>query len=198
MSEFLTGDLHLSHNNIWKPDYADRPVSSTDEMNEMLVTNWNETVSPGDTVYVLGDVCMGKIAESLPLCGLLQGRKILVYGNHDRMFRPKNDNQFQRWMTEYGQYFESIVSEMVWNDRLLFNHFPYSGDSHDEDRYLSSRPKKSNLWLCHGHTHQKEFLSGEKSIHVGVDAEVANYSPIPIEKVLELTNEGLHHENRQG
>ena len=187
MSEFLTSDLHLSHNNIWQPDYADRPVSSTEEMNEMLVTNWNAMVSPGDTVYVLGDVCMGKIAESLPLCGLLQGHKVLVYGNHDRMFRPKNDNQFQRWMTEYGQYFESIVSEMVWNDRLLFNHFPYSGDSHDEDRYLSSRPKKSNLWLCHGHTHQKEFLSGERSVHVGVDAEVANYSPIPIEKVLELT-----------
>lgn len=33
MSEFITSDLHLSHNNIWKPDYADRPVSSTEEMN---------------------------------------------------------------------------------------------------------------------------------------------------------------------
>lgn len=187
MAEFITSDLHLSHNNIWKPDYASRPVSSTEEMNEMLISNWNEVVSQNDTVYVLGDVCMGKIAESLPLCELLQGHKVLVFGNHDRMFRPKNDNQFHKWMTEYSQYFESIVSEMVWNDRLLFNHFPYSGDSHDEDRYLSSRPQKSRLWLCHGHTHQKEFLSGEKSIHIGIDAEVANYSPIPIEKVVAAT-----------
>jgi len=187
MAEFITSDLHLSHNNIWKPDYASRPVSSTEEMNEMLISNWNEVVSQNDTVYVLGDVCMGKIAESLPLCDLLQGHKILVFGNHDRMFRPKNDNQFHKWMTEYSQYFESITNEMVWNDRLLFNHFPYSGDSHDEDRYLSSRPQKSRLWLCHGHTHQKEFLSGEKSIHIGIDAEVANYSPIPIEKVVAAT-----------
>ena len=187
MAEFITSDLHLSHNNIWKPDYASRPVSSTEEMNEMLISNWNEVVSQNDTVYVLGDVCMGKIAESLPLCDLLQGHKVLVFGNHDRMFRPKNDNQFHKWMTEYSQYFESITNEMVWNDRLLFNHFPYSGDSHDEDRYLSSRPQKSRLWLCHGHTHQKEFLSGEKSIHIGIDAEVANYSPIPIEKVVAAT-----------
>lgn len=187
MAEFITSDLHLSHNNIWKPDYASRPVSSTEEMNEMLISNWNEVVSQNDTVYVLGDVCMGKIAESLPLCELLQGHKVLVFGNHDRMFRPKNDNQFHKWMTEYSQYFESITNEMVWNDRLLFNHFPYSGDSHDEDRYLSSRPQKSRLWLCHGHTHQKEFLSGEKSIHIGIDAEVANYSPIPIEKVVAAT-----------
>lgn len=39
-------------------------------------------------------------------------------------------------------------------------------------------------WLCHGHTHQKEFRSGNRMIHVGVDAEVA---PIPLELVLEET-----------
>ncbi|MCB1119207.1 MAG: metallophosphoesterase family protein [Chlamydiia bacterium] len=184
MAEFVTSDLHLGHANIWTKAYADRPVYSTEEMNEFLITRWNETVSVNDTVYVLGDVCMGKIAESLPLCELLQGHKVLVFGNHDRMFRPKNDNQFHKWMTEYSQYFESITNEMVWNDRLLFNHFPYSGDSHDEDRYLSSRPQKSRLWLCHGHTHQKEFVSGPRQIHIGVDASIADYAPIPMDLVI--------------
>ena len=184
MAEFITSDLHLSHNNIWKPDYASRPVSSTEEMNEMLISNWNEVVSQNDTVYVLGDVCMGKIAESLPLCDLLQGHKILVFGNHDRMFRPKNDNQFHKWMTEYSQYFESITNEMVWNDRLLFNHFPYTGDHTPEVRYLEERPVNQGLWLCHGHTHQKEFVSGPRQIHIGVDASIADYAPIPMDLVI--------------
>ena len=184
MAEFITSDLHLSHNNIWKPDYASRPVSSTEEMNEMLISNWNEVVSQNDTVYVLGDVCMGKIAESLPLCDLLQGHKVLVFGNHDRMFRPKNDNQFHKWMTEYSQYFESITNEMVWNDRLLFNHFPYTGDHTPEVRYLEDRPVNQGLWLCHGHTHQKEFVSGPRQIHIGVDASIADYAPIPMDLVI--------------
>jgi len=184
MAEFITSDLHLSHNNIWKPDYASRPVSSTEEMNEMLISNWNEVVSQNDTVYVLGDVCMGKIAESLPLCELLQGHKVLVFGNHDRMFRPKNDNQFHKWMTEYSQYFESITNEMVWNDRLLFNHFPYTGDHTPEVRYLEDRPVNQGLWLCHGHTHQKEFVSGPRQIHIGVDASIADYAPIPMDLVI--------------
>ena len=184
MAEFITSDLHLSHNNIWKPDYASRPVSSTEEMNEMLISNWNEVVSQNDTVYVLGDVCMGKIAESLPLCDLLQGHKVLVFGNHDRMFRPKNDNQFHKWMTEYSQYFESITNEMVWNDRLLFNHFPYTGDHTPEVRYLEERPVNQGLWLCHGHTHQKEFVSGPRQIHIGVDASIADYAPIPMDLVI--------------
>lgn len=184
MSEFLTSDLHLSHNNIWKPDYASRPVSSTEEMNEMLISNWNEVVSQNDTVYVLGDVCMGKIAESLPLCDLLQGHKILVFGNHDRMFRPKNDNQFHKWMTEYSQYFDVITNEMVWNDRILFNHFPYTGDHTPEVRYLEDRPVNQGLWLCHGHTHQKEFVSGPRQIHIGVDASIADYAPIPMDLVI--------------
>ena len=184
MAEFITSDLHLSHNNIWKPDYASRPVSSTEEMNEMLISNWNEVVSQNDTVYVLGDVCMGKIAESLPLCDLLQGHKILVFGNHDRMFRPKNDNQFHKWMTEYSQYFDVITNEMVWNDRILFNHFPYTGDHTPEVRYLEDRPVNQGLWLCHGHTHQKEFVSGPRQIHIGVDASIADYAPIPMDLVI--------------
>lgn len=60
MSEFITSDLHLGHANIWKSEYANRPVSSTEEHDEFLVSNWNETVRPEDVVYVLGDVLYGE------------------------------------------------------------------------------------------------------------------------------------------
>lgn len=185
MAEFVTSDLHLGHANIWTKAYADRPVFSTEEMNEFLIARWNETVSVNDTVYVLGDFAMGKIAESLPLAARLHGRKVLIFGNHDRMFRPKNDSQRQRWLSEYGQYFDTIQKEMVWNDRILFNHFPYTGDHTEEIRYLEDRPKNRGLWLCHGHTHSKDFVSGKRTIHIGVDSAVANYAPINLELVVE-------------
>jgi len=192
MIEFITSDLHIGHANIWKPEYANRPVSSTEEHDEFLISNWNEIVRPEDVVYVLGDVCMGKIAESLPQVGRLNGTKILVFGNHDRMFHPKNENQLSRWMTEYGQYFDEIMDEMVWNGEILFNHFPYSGDHTEEVRYLEDRPKDEGMWLCHGHIHSKDFLLGTRQIHIGVDAEVANYAPIPMERVVEeVKNNGI-------
>ena len=184
MAEFITSDLHLGHANIWTKAYADRPVYSTEEMNEFLISRWNETVSVNDTVYVLGDFAMGKIAESLPLAARLHGRKVLIFGNHDRMFRPKNDSQRQRWLSEYGQYFDTIQKEMVWN-RILFNHFPYTGDHTEEIRYLEDRPRDRGLWLCHGHTHSKDFVSGKRTIHIGVDSAVANYAPIDLELVVE-------------
>lgn len=184
MAEFVTSDLHLGHANIWTVGYADRPVSSTEEMNDLLISRWNETVSVNDTVYVLGDFVMGKIAESLPLAAKLHGRKILVYGNHDRMFHPKNDSQRQRWLSEYGQYFDPIQKEMVWNG-ILFNHFPYAGDHTEKIRYLEDRPVDRGLWLCHGHTHSKDFVSGERTVHIGVDSAVADYAPIDLELVVE-------------
>ena len=73
---------------------------------------------------------------------------------------------------------------MVWN-RILFNHFPYTGDHTEEIRYLEDRPRDRGLWLCHGHTHSKDFVSGKRTIHIGVDSAVANYAPIDLELVVE-------------
>jgi calcineurin-like phosphoesterase family protein len=42
----LVSDLHLNHNNII--GHCDRPVSSVEEMNGMLVEHWNTVVEPDD------------------------------------------------------------------------------------------------------------------------------------------------------
>lgn len=53
-------------------------------MNDALIANWNATVGPADEVWVLGDVALGRITETLRLVANLAGRKHLVPGNHDR------------------------------------------------------------------------------------------------------------------
>ena len=53
-------------------------------MNKALIERWNDSVHPDDTVWVLGDVALGRIDETLPLVTELNGRKLLLTGNHDR------------------------------------------------------------------------------------------------------------------
>ena len=60
---YWTSDLHLSHANII--DFCNRPYDSVDEMNEDIIRIWNETVSNDDEVWVLGDLAMGRIRDSL-------------------------------------------------------------------------------------------------------------------------------------
>lgn len=53
-------------------------------MNEALLANWADTVGEDDEIWVLGDVAVGRIAETPPPIASLPGRKHLVPGNHDR------------------------------------------------------------------------------------------------------------------
>ncbi len=82
MATWFTADLHLGHENIIR--YCERPFADAQTMDRSLVQGWNHTVGADDTVWVLGDVALGKISHTLPLVSSLSGRKLLVAGNHDR------------------------------------------------------------------------------------------------------------------
>ena len=81
---YFIADTHFGDERIRR--YENRPFDSASAMNQELIRRWNETVSPEDTVYVLGDW-----GELSPI--LLHGKKYLVKGNHDRL-----DNQTYRDM----------------------------------------------------------------------------------------------------
>lgn len=77
---YLTSDFHFGHANIIR--YCRRPFASADEMDRELVRRYNDLVTDLDTVYILGDITMGR---DLGLAKKLRGRKKLLPGNHDKL-----------------------------------------------------------------------------------------------------------------
>jgi calcineurin-like phosphoesterase family protein len=55
---WFTSDTHFSHNNIIR--YCNRPFSNVEEMDEVLINNWNNKVKQNDDVYHLGDIIFSR------------------------------------------------------------------------------------------------------------------------------------------
>lgn len=185
MTRFFTADLHLGHANIIR--YCDRPFGDVDAMDAGLVERWNEVVSDGDEVVVLGDVAMGRITHSLDLVGRLRGRKVLVAGNHDRCWaghRKGVDVWTRRYLDAgFAEIRQGVVPMTVGGIDVLACHFPYRGDSHDEDRFTPHRPVDRGRWLLHGHVHERWKVE-DRMVNVGVD--VWDYAPVAQDTIAAL------------
>lgn len=99
MKVFFTADTHFGEtrfDRINRPGFVDAQA-----MVDHIVQAHNSVVSPDDLVYHLGDVCYDQAPEFLPQIARLNGVKILIRGNHDRVF---SDRQLY-------EYFEVIISE---------------------------------------------------------------------------------------
>jgi calcineurin-like phosphoesterase family protein len=177
VTRWFTSDLHFGHANIIR--YCARPYADVDEMDRDLVARWNDTVAPDDEVWVLGDVAMGRLDESLRLISRLAGTKLLVPGNHDRCW-PGRGESAAGWAARYREAgFTEVLPEQV--DLTVAArpahacHFPYHGDSHDEARFEGHRPVDDGLLLLHGHVHTRWRVEG-RQVNVGCD--VWGYRPV--------------------
>ena len=192
MTIWFTADLHLGHRNII--GYSDRPFADVAAMDEELVRRWNDTVGPTDTVWVLGDVALGRIEDSLSLVGLLAGHKMLVAGNHDRCWTG-HGRRGEPWLERYVEAgFEAVhqgeVALEVGGVPVIACHFPYRGDSRDTDRYVEHRPADRGQWLLHGHVHDRWRQWG-RMINVGVDAW--DFRPVAEDELAALIWAGPNH-----
>lgn len=159
---FVTSDLHFGHKNVI--EYCKRPFKDIAEMEAMMVQAWNDTVAWFDTVYILGDFAFCSKTQAQAILSRLQGKKIFVWGNHDR--------------GRESAYLE-VPGVLAGHDMLrikhkgksvVMTHYPF--ESFREDYHL------------HGHTHGQ---SGTKMgrCDVGVDAWLMmDYCPIDIDEVL--------------
>lgn len=179
--DFVTSDTHFSHARI--SELAGRPFGTVAEMDAELVRRWNDTVAPDSVVLHLGDLALGRIADSLALTTQLHGRRFLVPGNHDRVSPATQSNRaVERFTPLYEDAGWDILPEVIAGTRaghrIVASHYPYSGDTQDEDRHSSHRPINRGLPLLHGHTHDRANGPVDYQFHVGVDA--FGYAPVPM------------------
>ena len=79
LETWIISDTHFFHENIGT--YCNRPQN----WQELVIKNWNDLISPDETVLHLGDFALGNKTNFDLLSGMLRGRLLLIQGNHDRI-----------------------------------------------------------------------------------------------------------------
>ena len=169
---WFTADTHFGHKNIIR--YCQRPFVDVEEMNRVLIENWNNVVNEDDIVFHLGDFSVGGAVEWTNLLDQLHGRIFLIIGNHDM------NNVNQGFMHRFIDVkMQMLIS--VGNQRLYLNHYPF----------LCYGGSYRNTWQLFGHVHTSQNQTGldgsrldylfPTQYDVGVDNN--NFTPVSFEQV---------------
>ena len=86
---YYISDLHFYHKNLIER-MDNRGFESLEAMHEYMIAKWNGKVRPNDEVVILGDFSIGKGAETNAVLERLQGRKMLIQGNHDKFLESSD------------------------------------------------------------------------------------------------------------
>jgi calcineurin-like phosphoesterase family protein len=168
-----------------------RPFASAEEMNEVMVARNNERVGRNDRVYYLGDVVINR--KFLRILDRLNGRKVLIKGNHD-IFK----------LDDYAAYFDDIRGYHVLNG-IIFSHVPV-------------HPESLARFGCqvHGHLHANrvrrpkridtlgaypEVVYGDEidPRYYNVSVECTDFAPISLEELYtKIKEQGGHVGFRNG
>ena len=145
--------------------YCNRPFENADEMNEVIMMNWNFTVNDDDLVYIFGDLAFGKGSKEVlkSILPQLKGHKRLIRGNHDR--------ETATWYKRYG--IEHIYGPQIWDDvhkDVILSHIPV--------------PCKAPCINIHAHVHNLMHIA-EEGIYRCVSVEQINYTPVDLDELIE-------------
>ena len=156
---FLIADTHFGDQKLCDMQFFNgekyRPWDKSYDMDEALISKWNEIVGKNDIVYHLGDVAVQK--EKLKLLGKCNGEKILIRGNKDNF-----------GLINYVPYFSDIKGIHV-IDKFILSHVP-----------LFHACIKDGRVNVHGHLHRQEIKNNK---YLNVSVEKINYKPVSIDEI---------------
>ena len=181
---FVTSDTHFFHENIIK--YCNRPFENVEEMNTILIQNWNKVVSSEDDIYIIGDFALikgenhnEKLNRLFNLSNQLNGKKHLIIGNHD---------YFE--IVDYLKVgFEDVIQGFI--DVLLNNHW-FTFCHYQMTSWNNSHRGSMHLF---GHEHWRqqyepkhsiyeEMHWSERKFNVCVDAN--RFTPVNVNDIIRI------------
>jgi len=158
MNTFVTADLHLGHDAIRR--FSRRPFATVTEMDEAIITNWNRVVGRKDLVYIVGDFAWKRHDIYL---AALNGKKILIRGNHDKM-----PQKYLRNFTEV----HDLLTRKIAGRKVVFCHYA-----------MCVWPDwMDGAWHMYGHSHGR-LAEADDSARCDVGQDIWNFTPIPWEAI---------------
>jgi len=149
---WFISDTHFGHQKVIP--YCRPHFDSVEQMEECIVSNWNDHVKPQDLVYHLGDFAWTP-KDAKRVRPKLNGAIRLIVGNHDDIPALCAAGMFQR-VQMWRQFSEIGVTA-----------------SHVPMRREQIRHGAKNV---HGHVHGK--IDGLNDFHFDVSVESTNYRPV--------------------
>lgn len=162
---YYTSDTHFGHKKII--DYENRPFKDENEMNEILIKNWNKKVKDEDHIYILGDFAF---KDAKKILEQLNGHKHLIIGNHDnKIIKDKKVMS----LFETVDIYKEIQDE---GRKVILFHYPIA--VYDKMQY--------GIYHLYGHIHSNMSLVenklNNKAFNVGSD--VNNYEPVTLDELI--------------
>lgn len=164
---YYTADLHFGYAPILHD--AARPFAGVEQMDETLIANWNQTVQPQDSVYIVGDFSYNNGLTPTQYLSRLNGRLHLIRGNHDTGLEDAE---------KLLDYCESVTDFLEIDDgssHILLCHYPIL---HEKGGYM-----------IHGHIHNQRNHAFQilkqlpKVLNAGVDINF--YRPVTLPELIE-------------
>ena len=150
---YFTSDTHFNQPRTL--EFSKRPFSSVQQMNEVIIRNWNDRITNNDIVYHLGDF------GDITFADKLLGKIILLVGNYELK---------DYTVAQLEQYFDVLHGPTT--IKIDENEFHLMHEPTNRDR------TKFNLF---GHIHKLQMVK-RSSLNVGVDCH--NFTPLSLDEVL--------------
>jgi len=166
---YALSDLHFFHKNILNFEPGRNHFANVDEMNEEIVTNWNNTVTNEDTIILDGDVGIGNPTKIAHMLARLNGNISLYPGNHD-------STKILKAIEEHCPR----VTIMPYMTRMKF---------HGVQAFISHFPvdvgRRATLFSIHGHIHSNQS-GNDNQVNICTDNPYWGLKlgePIPFERI---------------
>lgn len=162
-------------------------------MHEVVIQKWNKQVKSKDIVYVLGDVTFGRWEETKEVLSKLNGRKILIRGNHDERFTSA------QWIAlGFEDVRDIVVVKKSSNtaqpgepaEKWILNHYPYSSSfKYYYYKYFRKRRSEAGYYklflpykgykMLHGHHHDgPEYKHDQVNVAWDVHGKLLNENEV--------------------
>lgn len=170
---YYIGDTHFGDKRIM--ELAGRPYFSTTEMDNDMLRKWNLRIKDNDTVCILGDFAFSN--ESARIVERLQGKKLLLLGNHDEVLSLEILNKFDGVKT---------IDTINDNGRsVCLCHYPL----------LSYNRSVYGGYHVFGHIHNNPndkayFLQAQLTNSFNCGADVVGFMPRTLDELIVFKKEG--------